>query len=92
MTPLCWGLRWTIVPLFMLEPSRWAHYKVSGNIGLLDPCSNGRCLRHASIRWGLRAGACVTDKEGVICSIYVADINVRPILECRAIELKKLNR
>ena len=34
----------------------------------------------------------VIDKEGIIRSIYVADINVRPDLEYCAIELKKLNK
>ena len=32
------------------------------------------------------------DKQGIIRSIYVSDINVRPDLEYCAVELKKLNR
>ncbi len=34
----------------------------------------------------------VIDKQGIIRSIYIADINVRPDLEYCAVELRKLNR
>ena len=58
----------------------WPHGEVSDRFGVLR--SDGVSER----------ALFVIDKEGIIRSIYVSDINVRPDLEYCAVELEKLNR